>query len=894
MDPEMQDLVPVDDPELIAILEQPQAAINKGTGGNGGGAPLPAWAAKPFEDQIAIYSGLAGAANTFQDDFAGNTITGGLENTVQGMTGLGTPGQRDWWASFRQSDNVIRNQLFGATLTPSEQAAYAATSINERMESSEVRRNLQTRRDIVRKALARKTAFLRAQGYNEDAISALAGEYAGDFSPEAPGGEDGADRGDPNAAAPIPAGTDLEASPDGSSQFATQRDADYTAAAQQLFDQGASRADMDALAVSWGYGRWGEELDRAEAARSQGARVQLEPPVTGYKGPSVVGSLAATPVGSFFGGAANALTGGTLDELGGMLGGDQQQIQTAKEVMREANPVSSFLGETTGAALAMTGINRLPGMAAKAGLVGDVAYGTAYGAGENNENRLGGAIVGGGAAAAGNYLGGKLVDKLTARAARPPQPRQSAQRMQQAEQFGIELPMGAAGGRGSSLIEKGLDILPGSASVMEAGRETLRGQVSEGVEAVADNYGTANNFASAGEALQAGAKKWISRFEEVASKAYDAIPISPKAPTTFDNTLGALQDLNGRFSSNPKLAEAMQNSRLSRYLDALGGKDSALSWEDMKQFRSRIGEEIGDARFSDGTMTSDLRKLYGALSEDMRASAAAQGPQALRRFDRANDLYRQGQERIEGSLKSILGDDGKMAPEKAAAVIDRIAKANKGSSDLKKLAEVRASIPAEEWGEVSGTLIRLAGQPRNSAGREFNPATFVQTFQDMSEPAKNLLFGGANKEMRQSLEEFSSVIGNLAENNALRNNSVTAGVANAGAAISLLPVVLFSPTVAAGLAGQAITSYGLSRLWTNPRFVKWATGYAKMQRGAQRAGGQPNHQKQIELLGKVARAEPVIAAEALGLQQQLAAAFGGNVKLAAGEGDQTLGGAERE
>ncbi|NBS85009.1 MAG: hypothetical protein EBS59_10025, partial [Verrucomicrobia bacterium] len=64
-------------------------------------------------------------------------------------------------------------------------------------------------------------------------------------------------------------------------------------------------------------------------------------------------------------------------------------------------------------------------------------------------------------------------------------------------------------------------------------------------------------------------------------------------------------------------------------------------------------------------------------------------------------------------------------------------------------------------------------------------------------------------------------------------------------------------------------------LWTDPRFVRWATGYTRMLKGAAKAGKQPskaNFDKQIELLGKTAGANSVIASEVTGLQAALRAA----------------------
>lgn len=137
------------------------------------GRAIPDSTAKRVETNIGIRDGLTRAVSGFKPDYAGNTVTGGLENILQGTLGTGTPGQRDWWANFRSLDNQIRNDLFGAALTASEQKAYEETTISERMKPTEVRRNLQRRLDIVKKALARQQNFLKKNGYAEEAVDAL-------------------------------------------------------------------------------------------------------------------------------------------------------------------------------------------------------------------------------------------------------------------------------------------------------------------------------------------------------------------------------------------------------------------------------------------------------------------------------------------------------------------------------------------------------------------------------------------------------------------------------------------------------------------------------------------------------------------------------------------------
>jgi hypothetical protein len=273
-------------------------------------------------------------------------------------------------------------------------------------------------------------------------------------------------------------------------------------------------------------------------------------------------------------------------------------------------------------------------------------------------------------------------------------------------------------------------------------------------------------------------------------------------------------------------------------------------------------------------MKSELRRLYAGLSEDMRQTAAAQGPQALAKFDRANNLYREGQNRIDNALVSILGDDSMKNPEAAGAAINRIAQSGKGTGNLDQLAQIRAStIKTGDWNDVAAAMIRLGGQPAKSEGRQFDPATFVRWYSDMTEPARNLLFGGANKELRQSLDNFVAVNQRLANSNALRNTSNTAMASPTGTfSIPSAVALLFTghPLAAGGLiAGTGLKTgaeYGMANLWTNPAFVRWASGYTKMLAGAANAGKPLEAgklQTQASLLGKLAAKNPAIAQDAL-------------------------------
>lgn len=142
------------------------------------GRALPDGLQKRVGDRVEIRETLRNAVGSFRDDFAGNTWTGGAENWLQEKFGVGTPGQRDWWANFKSIDNQIRNDLFGSALTATEKAAYEATTISPSTKPSEVRKNLQRRLNIVEAALERQRKLLKANKYDGEAVDALIGESA--------------------------------------------------------------------------------------------------------------------------------------------------------------------------------------------------------------------------------------------------------------------------------------------------------------------------------------------------------------------------------------------------------------------------------------------------------------------------------------------------------------------------------------------------------------------------------------------------------------------------------------------------------------------------------------------------------------------------------------------
>lgn len=140
----------------------------------------------------------------------------------------------------------------------------------------------------------------------------------------------------------------------------------------------------------------------AEATRTEGVNA-AEQAITEY---------GDNPVGAYFSGAGQFLSGNTLDNLSA----NPEDSRLAMSVAAEQNPGATFAGQFSGGVLASlmgeAGLARA-GMASGfgRGLIADTAMGAANGAGAaDGGNRLAGAVSGGVSAAAGN-VGGTMAMK---------------------------------------------------------------------------------------------------------------------------------------------------------------------------------------------------------------------------------------------------------------------------------------------------------------------------------------------------------------------------------------------------------------------------------------------------------------------------------------------------
>lgn len=410
------------------------------------------------------------------------------------------------------------------------------------------------------------------------------------------------------------------------------------------------------------------------------------------------------------------------------------------------------------------------------------------------------------------------------------------------DEAGVDPSIAAASqSRGAGMVQKMLQNVPGASGPVASRAEKATAQTEAAVGNLAAGYGTAQDPEMLGRGVKKGAETFISAGERGKGMPATNVIRSPTRMTGFDRKAETLYNqLNGFFKADDPVS--VGNSRdaltaaLSRYQNKELGKQfvdptlqawaniidraqGQLSWNDLRQFRTDVGGMLKKPVIIADVDRAQLERLYGALSDDIRAAAASKGNNAVRAFDRANSYYRAGRQRIDESLAPILkADDGK--------VLSLI----QGAGDTKRpdvswLRAIQRSIDPDQWGDVSATILarlgtKVASQTDPLSASNFSPNTFLTNYSKLAPEAKTVLFSSPEMaEARPALDRLVKyVIGGQANVERLGNPSGTGRsvlTAAAGAGIYADPIL-----GGLTLAGANVAS----RLLMSPTFTRWYAG----------------------------------------------------------------------
>ena len=399
---------------------------------------------------------------------------------------------------------------------------------------------------------------------------------------------------------------------------------------------------------------------------------------------------------------------------------------------------------------------------------------------------------------------------------------------QAASRIGVTPTLGMQG-RGSALLEAGLEKVPFTTGRVAQAADRTSDQMSDVLDRATAKVGDATTNVAAGEAAQRGADAFVSNFQNKSTKLFNAVDdkIGFSTFVTAPKTIGVLEDLTKYGVKYPKIGEFLNNPKFKKVLSDLevNGALNAMPYELLKDLRSNIGQSIGkmDGPMSD-LQEAHLKRLYASLTDDMRLAAEAAGPDAVKAFERANKFYRAGQARIDNVIKDVANAK---SPEIAYNKIVGMTLDNSPRGSVKALTQLKKSLPKEEWSTVSSTILKKLGD--TSAGRAgaegttaFSASSFLRNWNKMSNPAKTVLTSGnVPQSVRRELDDLATTVARFKGAGGERNFSNTGTIITTAA----LTAGTIADALKAGIASGSL--YLSARALTNETFLKAVNAAAK-------------------------------------------------------------------
>jgi hypothetical protein len=396
---------------------------------------------------------------------------------------------------------------------------------------------------------------------------------------------------------------------------------------------------------------------------------------------------------------------------------------------------------------------------------------------------------------------------------------------------GVDLPRVAAIPEGKGRIRLGvagkLKEIPLVGGPLINAQQKAVAQMDDAAGRITQGYAHGATPLSAGEAVKEGIAGWIrGDSKDVMSRLYGdvakAIPADASRPLTHTS------DLVTKLRAEDVASASGANAPAIKMIEEAVGRPQGLTYDGLRQLRTNIGAALDDALLPQaGTAKPALKRIYGAMTDDLRETVETLGGEAGKRaWDKANSVASVIAERRE-TLAKIVGKDGSRSPESVLDSIVRMA-GTRSTADMQKLLQARKALGPEAWDEVSAATIQRLGR---GSDNDFNLSRFVTNYKALSDGGRNLVFASTGKgSLKAELDDLAVVGEQYKKLQRLGNPSGTGGLVSmvgAGAGIVTDPLRTL---------GVVVGGYMLARSMAKPVRVKQITQYA---RTALNAGSGP-------------------------------------------------------
>ena len=534
--------------------------------------------------------------------------------------------------------------------------------------------------------------------------------------------------------------------------------------------------------------------------------------------------------------AKHGITSGLLDESSGaggylgalITGNDPSKAYTrerdaARENIRRAriaHPVIGTLAEFMGGG---AGVKAVRGAASLVTIIKQGASlgalgGFGYGEGDQSlTTAAGGAVLGG---ALGGAFGGvgKLIE---GRAARSALAHEQVNVIEAGQRQGIpirqpdvrpelrnKLAQVETTGAGGPIIQQ---TRAGDAAAIESRVSALGGQ------------GSASDPYALGTKIQDAGRNYIARTKAQAGRMYDkARELSSNQSVQPTEAVAALdaQIADLRATGENANAEAI------RYLDDVRAdlaKEGGVTIDAIRNIRTNMRGQISQRGLT-GTDTD--RRVMAAIDGANLDMARDLPPEAAQAFKAADAFYKERQDFISKTLKSVMGDrNNPLPPETAAA---RLTSMTQGKGNFERFSSMWKELSPEDQADTAATIAETLGRKANG---DFSVPALIKSLdpkKGINPRTARLIFGDDGA---KALDDLRAIASAKDETQRAMNNSRTGTAVNAaGDSLRTLMWGLFGftqggPVGAAGGAAargffSSLSEKRAARMLMNPDFTK--------------------------------------------------------------------------
>jgi hypothetical protein len=394
-----------------------------------------------------------------------------------------------------------------------------------------------------------------------------------------------------------------------------------------------------------------------------------------------------------------------------------------------------------------------------------------------------------------------------------------------AQRIGVSIPKAAA--TDSMVVQRigqaVANIPIGGGALRKAGERAVT-QTGEAAGRVAAGYGggSAASPLSAGATARESLERYIGPTTSArVDKAYDAVDalVRPDVSTPLDSTARIATTI----VTQRKAAGLRGGGPAVDLIAEAASRPEGLTYQGIKTLRTRVGEMLKGGILPADMSQAELKRIYGALSDDLRAAVeGAGGAAALAKFERANiynALISQRREEL-ARIVGVKNDEG---------VYERLAKAagSTSSADMNLLLKARKAIPGEEWDEVASAVIQRMGRNPGQA-MEFSPEAFMTAFRKLSPGGRKVLFRSTGKgNLADALDDVAMVSSRFKELSRFSNPSGTAQVSVGIAQLGGTSGVAFGLVDPITFAGSLLGTGLLARALASPATARATAGYGR-------------------------------------------------------------------